>query len=167
MITVISSSRRETCAIGAIVAASLAPGDTVVLTGELGGGKTAFVSGAVSGLGCVDFVSSPTFAIVQEYEGPVAIAHADLYRLGSVQELFDFGFEELFDGSRVVFVEWGDRALDVLPPCYLHVSLQHRADPDERLVCLVGEGSDWRDRLVTIEAALGASGESRSMKTPQ
>ena len=167
MITVISSSRRETAAIGGVVAGWLNPGDTVVLTGELGGGKTALVSGAVSALGCADAVSSPTFAIVQEYEGPVPIAHADLYRLGSVQELFDFGFEELFDGTRVVFVEWGDRALDVLPASYLHISMQHRANPDERLVELIAHGTDWIDRLVAIEVALDASLGIQRLKASQ
>ena len=157
MIAVSSFSRADTCRLGSIVAASLRAGDTVVLTGELGGGKTAFVCGAVQGLGSVDFVSSPTYAIVQEYDGPIAIAHADLYRIESSRELFDIGFEELFDGTRIVFVEWGDRAQDVLPDSYLHVSLRHCENPDQREVTIAGEGSDWQSRIVVIATAVRAT----------
>ncbi len=157
MISVVSTSRADTLALGGLVADVLIPGDTVVLTGELGGGKTAFVTGAVQGLGSEDLVSSPTFAIVQEYFGPVVIAHADWYRIGHAQELFDIGFEELLDGSRVVFVEWGDRALEIVPDCYLQVSFRHRANIDERDITLVGQGPQWQDRIVGLQRSIRAA----------
>ena len=157
-------SRAETVALGVRLGLLLQTGDVVVLAGGLGGGKTAFVSGAVRGLGSEDPVSSPTFAIVQEYCGPKPIIHADLYRLDRVQELYDIGFEDAFDGNHVVFIEWGDRAADVLPKSYLTVTLRLPDDrnENERRIAVSGFGSQWTnasgdasaDRWSTLVAAI-------------
>jgi tRNA threonylcarbamoyladenosine biosynthesis protein TsaE len=163
MIAVTSKSRRQTLEIASVIAQSLRGGDVVVLTGELGGGKTAFVAGAAEALGCTEPVSSPTFAIVQLYEGATPIAHADVYRLTSSHELFDIGFEEVFDGTHVVFVEWGDRALDVLPDAHLRVSMVHRDEVDEREVCLTGCGSLWQQRLIDLAPELQRFDDYRTL----
>jgi tRNA threonylcarbamoyladenosine biosynthesis protein TsaE len=102
---VISESEQATVDLGANLARSLGPGDVVLLEGELGAGKTAFVRGLAIGLGAPeDDVSSPTFTLVQEYRGRVPFVHADLYRISGA-EAADLGLEELGrDG--VVAVEW-------------------------------------------------------------
>jgi tRNA threonylcarbamoyladenosine biosynthesis protein TsaE len=106
----ISSSEGETVAIGRSLGQQLRAGDVVLLDGQLGAGKTAFVRGIAEGLGCEgDDVSSPTFTIVQEYRGRVVLQHVDLYRLAP-KEVDDLGLDELLAGA-VMAVEWPDRWL--------------------------------------------------------
>ena len=104
----------ETEAVGEAVGSLLRVGDLVVLTGDLGAGKTTFAKGLARALGVTQKVTSPTFTIVQEYDGRVPVAHVDVYRLDRIQELHDFGFEELLE-SRVTIVEWGEAIAPVLP----------------------------------------------------
>src|SRR6478736_8971937 len=114
MTALMTKGADETVAVGAAVGSQLRVGDLVVLTGELGAGKTTFAKGLARALGVTDRVTSPTFTIVQEYDGRVPVAHVDVYRLERIQELHDFGFEELLD-SRVTVVEWGEAIALVLP----------------------------------------------------
>ena len=141
-----------TRALGAALAAHLAPGDVLVLTGDLGAGKTAFAQGVAAGLGVTDPVTSPTFTIVQEYAGPVPVQHLDLYRLGSLQEVIDLGIEETLD-ERVTIVEWGDVALDALPPrlIVVAIALEPAGDDDERTLTITTRG-DWGARGAGILA---------------
>jgi tRNA threonylcarbamoyladenosine biosynthesis protein TsaE len=106
----VTASEEETSAAGARLAASLKRGDVVLLYGELGAGKTAFVRGLARGLGAnPDDVSSPTFTLVQEYAAPRAtLYHVDLYRLEPA-EVDDLGLEELVSGDGIVAIEWADR----------------------------------------------------------
>ena len=133
-------------------AALLAPGDVLVLTGDLGAGKTAFAQGVAAGLGVTDPVTSPTFTIVQEYAGPVPVQHLDLYRLGSLQEVIDLGIEETLD-ERVTIVEWGDVALDALPArlIVVAIALEPAGDDDERTLTITTRG-DWGARGAGILA---------------
>jgi tRNA threonylcarbamoyladenosine biosynthesis protein TsaE len=137
-----TASAAETRAVGGAIASCLAPGDVVVLGGDLGSGKTTLAQGIAAGLGVTEPVVSPTFAIVREYGGRVPVAHVDVYRLDHVQELHDLGFEEIVDGSRVVLVEWGDLVAPVLPRDRVVVWLrQSDADDDGRFVDVCAEGS--------------------------
>jgi tRNA threonylcarbamoyladenosine biosynthesis protein TsaE len=105
---VLTNSEEETAALGRAMAARLDAGTVVLLHGELGAGKTAFVRGLAEGLGVdPDDVSSPTFTLVQEYRGRVALYHVDLYRLAGA-EADDLGLEELAE-SGIVAVEWGEK----------------------------------------------------------
>jgi tRNA threonylcarbamoyladenosine biosynthesis protein TsaE len=107
--TILTSSEEETSAAGERLAARLAGGDVVLLYGDLGAGKTAFVRGLARGLGApAGEVSSPTFTLVQEYHGRVTLFHVDLYRL-EPKEVDDLGLEELVLGDGVVAIEWADR----------------------------------------------------------
>jgi tRNA threonylcarbamoyladenosine biosynthesis protein TsaE len=107
---VITASETETERAGEELAGRLAPGAVLLLYGELGAGKTAFVRGLARGLGgSPDDVSSPTFTIVQEYEGTRArLYHVDLYRL-SPAEIDDLGLDDLIDSGGIVAIEWADR----------------------------------------------------------
>ena len=106
---IITSSEEETSAAGARLGESLPPGAVVLLYGDLGAGKTAFVRGLARGLGgSDDEVTSPTFTIVQEYPGRVTLFHVDLYRLEE-REVDDLGLEELVLGDGVVAIEWAER----------------------------------------------------------
>ena len=97
--------------------------DAVVLTGELGAGKTTFAQGVARGLGIEEQVSSPTFTLVKEYSGILDLAHVDVYRLDRVQDVVDLGLEELGGGDDVLLVEWGDTIEELLPDERLRVEL--------------------------------------------
>jgi tRNA threonylcarbamoyladenosine biosynthesis protein TsaE len=107
---VITQNEEETSDAGARLASRLRGGDVVLLFGELGAGKTAFVRGLARGLGAApDDVSSPTFTIVQEYRAPqLTLFHVDLYRLNAA-EVEDLGLDDLITSDSVVAVEWADR----------------------------------------------------------
>lgn len=106
---ILTNSEDETSAIGERLGASLRQGDVVLLYGELGAGKTAFVRGLARGLGASpDDVSSPTFTLIQEYAGRVTLYHVDLYRL-EPKEIPDLGLEDLVLGDGVVAIEWAER----------------------------------------------------------
>src|SRR5437763_14480690 len=120
--------------LGTVVADLLSGGDVVVLTGDLGAGKTTFVKGAARALGVTDPVVSPTFTIVRRYRGTRTVQHVDVYRLDSMQEVIDLGVEELFDPDGVTFVEWGDVIEALLPDAHLEIELWTRAEDDGRTV---------------------------------
>ena len=107
----IHTTRSEdgTFALGAVVGSTLKPGTFVLLHGDLGAGKTAFVRGMVVGLGGnLDDVSSPTFVLIQHYKGRIPLVHVDLYRLENGAAVDDLGLEELVNGA-VVAIEWAER----------------------------------------------------------
>jgi len=129
---IITQSEQETSAAGERFAASLRPGDVVLLFGDLGAGKTAFVRGLAKGLGASpDDVSSPTFTIVQEYRGPVTLQHVDLYRL-KPSEVDDLGLDELTDGTAVVAIEWAER-WDAPPPAAWVIQIEHAGEDRRRI----------------------------------
>jgi tRNA threonylcarbamoyladenosine biosynthesis protein TsaE len=106
---VTTNSENETFALGRTIAASLQPGTFVLLHGDLGAGKTAFVRGLAAGLGAdPNDVSSPTFVLIQQYKGHVPLVHVDLYRLESGAAVDDLGLEEMAGGA-VVAIEWAER----------------------------------------------------------
>jgi tRNA threonylcarbamoyladenosine biosynthesis protein TsaE len=125
----VSSSPAETEAIGEHFGKRLRAGDMVLLTGELGAGKTTFVRGLARGTGSSAPVASPTFQLVRVYPGRVQLAHVDLYRIEAPGELLDLGLDELLDQGAVV-VEWGDR-LDARHAALVH--LEH-LEGDRRMI---------------------------------
>jgi tRNA threonylcarbamoyladenosine biosynthesis protein TsaE len=130
----------------------LRPGDLVVLSGELGSGKTAFAQGVARGLGVTEPVVSPSFTIVREYEGRFPVAHVDVYRIDRLQELHDLGFDELLD-DRVTLVEWGDAAGPLLPADRLEVRLTS-AGETEREIRLSAHGESWQARSRRLDEVL-------------
>lgn len=114
----------ETEAIGTLLGAGLEQGMVVVLSGELGAGKTVLARGVARGLGASGPVTSPTFTLIQEYAGRLPLYHFDVYRLGDSAELEELGYEEYIEGDGVCLIEWGDLVRDRLPPTYLEVHLE-------------------------------------------
>ena len=111
----IVNSEDETKKLAKEYAAGLTSGDVVVLNGNLGTGKTFFIREAVKYFR-VEAVSSPTFALVNEYEGKTKIYHFDFYRINRIEELYDIGFEDyLNDEEAIIFIEWGNLFEDILP----------------------------------------------------
>ena len=137
------------------MSASLRARDAVVLTGELGAGKTTFVQCVARGLGIEDQVSSPTFTLVKEYRGILDIAHVDVYRLERVQDVVDLGLDELGDGEGVLLVEWGDAVEDLLPDERLRVELTTEdLVSDVRRLRVSALGASWQERWGALEVAV-------------
>ena len=126
----VSHSTQETEQFGEEVAKSLRGGDVLAFTGSLGMGKTAFTRGLARGLGCRGRVTSPTFTIVNEYDGKTPLFHFDMYRLGSSDELFDIGWDDYLARGGVCAVEWSERVSDALPDDTIYVDIA-RGEEDE------------------------------------
>jgi tRNA threonylcarbamoyladenosine biosynthesis protein TsaE len=157
---IVSSSYQQTRSIAAALVRCLRPGDVVLLSGDLGGGKTTFVQGAAAALGSTDLVTSPTFTIVQEYGGAIALVHIDVYRLHHLQELHDLGFDELIDSDRITFIEWGELVRPLAPEDHLEVAFEQGAAEFERIVEVRASGPGWAGRWAALERSLAdAEGE--------
>jgi tRNA threonylcarbamoyladenosine biosynthesis protein TsaE len=168
-LTVTTLSPEETRIVGAALAPTLLPGDVVSLSGDLGAGKTAFVQGLAAALGVTRQVTSPTFTIVHEYQGRFPIAHLDVYRLDSFQEVLDLGFEEYMDGGSIVLVEWGEAIAPLLPRRHLEIFILQSRDSDrsdERRLFFEAKSDDWVRKLdsmrTTAEALLDAASPTQS-----
>ena len=125
--TIVAETEEDTAAVGRALAGRVGPGTTVLLYGDLGAGKTAFVRGLAEGLG-IDpgEVSSPTFTIVQEYRGPrLTLQHVDLYRL-SPAAVSDLALDDLLDGATIMAIEWAERLPREPAPPSIRVTLAHQ-----------------------------------------
>ena len=130
--TQVTHSEAETAAAGERLGAGLGPGDVVLLFGNLGAGKTAFVRGLAHGVGASpDEVSSPTFTLIQEYHGRSILYHVDLYRLEPA-EIDDLGLEDLVSGDGIVAIEWADRWRG-RPDDAIEVELTEIGDDERRI----------------------------------
>jgi len=135
---VVSNSVAETEALGAALAARLTPGSVVAFTGDLGAGKTAFTRGLARGLGVTERVTSPTFTIVNEYEGGrLPFFHFDMYRLAGSDELFDIGWEDYLARGGVCAVEWSEKVADALDPS-VQVDIRRGATENQRILTIQG-----------------------------
>lgn len=131
MIPAIMEARDEAemIAAGEALAEELSAGDVVALCGQLGAGKTHFTKGIVSGVGAGETVTSPTFALVNEYRtGRLPVFHFDFYRLDEAEELLAIGWDDYLDEAGVVIVEWADKFPELLPEDTLRFDLSIRED---------------------------------------
>jgi tRNA threonylcarbamoyladenosine biosynthesis protein TsaE len=151
----LTHSTDETLALAGTVGELLRAGDVVSLVGDLGAGKTVFARGVARALGVTEPVVSPSFTIVREYDGRMPLVHVDVYRIDTVQELYDLGFEELVRDDAVTLVEWGDMIDGLLPVDRLDVRLAPGDTDDERVVEIEGHGRSWRARAT--ELAVGTA----------
>ena len=126
----LSHSEQETEQLGEQVARKLPRGTVIAYTGELGMGKTAFTRGLARGLGCRGRVTSPTFTIVNEYDGPTPLFHFDMYRLADADALFDIGWEDYLDRGGVCAVEWSENVREALPPDAVTVTIARCPEND-------------------------------------
>ena len=140
MIHYLSHNEEETEQAGESLARCLQAGNVVAYLGGLGAGKTAFTRGLARGLGYSGRVTSPTFTIVNEYEGNLTLFHFDMYRLGDEDELFDIGWEDYLNRGGVCAVEWSERITGALPPDTITVTISRHPEND-----------NWRQ--ITIEGA--------------
>ncbi len=129
----ITNGEGETEDLGCRLGRALEPGAVIAYTGDLGAGKTAFTRGLARGLGIPDRVTSPTFTIVNEYEGGrLPLFHFDMYRLGSSEELFDIGWEDYLARGGVCAVEWSENVEDALDDDAIRVEIRRSEGDNQR-----------------------------------
>jgi tRNA threonylcarbamoyladenosine biosynthesis protein TsaE len=152
--SVITTSQEQTWQIGEMLGARLDAGDTVCLYGDLGAGKTSFSYGIALGLEVEEqYITSPTFTFVNEYQGRVPLYHIDLYRLKDPDELENIGFAEYIDSDGVTVIEWAERAEDELPLECLSVYLSYVND-HSREIGFLAEGERYEKILDELSSAL-------------
>ena len=131
----ISKNEDDTKQLAKKLAAKLKPKDVVVLTGELGSGKTKFTEGFLSYFGLENEISSPTFTIVNEYSNnDINIYHFDVYRLSDSSEFYEIGGEEYFENG-ICLIEWGELIEDALPNDYIHITFKKDDKNENKLQC--------------------------------
>ena len=120
-----TNSLSDTLKLGREFARQVQPGDVCALIGGLGAGKTAFVQGVAEGLGITEPVSSPTFTIMQVYEGGrMPLYHFDVYRIAAIEEMDESGYEDCFYGSGITIVEWADLITEIMPGAYRIITIE-------------------------------------------
>lgn len=149
-----TSSAAETAGFGEITGSFLDSGDVVCLYGNLGAGKTKFAQGVARGLGIEDPVTSPTFTLINEYQGRLPLYHMDVFRLCSPLEMEDLGYEEYFYGSGVTLIEWADIVHQILPQDRLDITITRCPEGDDfREITLAPLGDRFRqlvEELMTV-----------------
>lgn len=123
----------------------LQTGDVICLNGELGAGKTTLTKSIAKGMGIEDYVTSPTFSIINEYYGKLNLYHFDTYRLENVEEVSYLGFDEYFYGDGVCVIEWADRIAAFLPEEYLEINIV-----EDRSAELIAHGERFKNLLENI-----------------
>ncbi len=145
MVELATTSVAETQAVAARIARQVAVGDCIVLNGDLGAGKTAFVQGLARELGIGEPVTSPTFNLLASYDsGQLMLHHLDVYRLSGPDDAMDLDLHELAETGLTV-IEWGDRLAELLPPERLDIEISLGEDPDDRLLTLRPYGPRWQE----------------------
>lgn len=140
----------ETRALAGALSGVVRAGDLILLAGDLGAGKTAFVQGLGRGMGVTEPITSPTFTLEQRYDSDPTLHHLDVYRLEQLSEVLDLGLSELLDDGGVVVVEWGDAVVPVVPNDYLKVRLTLGETVDDRVVTFRSVGPSWAERAFAL-----------------
>ncbi|MBR5236143.1 MAG: tRNA (adenosine(37)-N6)-threonylcarbamoyltransferase complex ATPase subunit type 1 TsaE [Clostridia bacterium] len=131
----VTESEQETREVAVSLAKKLLPGHVLCLRGELGVGKTVFAQGLCAQLGIREPVSSPTFTLVNEYEGEgCRVFHFDLYRIEEPEELYEIGFEEMISSDAIVLIEWPEQAGELLPSARLDITIERMGENGRRIV---------------------------------
>jgi tRNA threonylcarbamoyladenosine biosynthesis protein TsaE len=147
-----SSSPLDTEKLGFCLGNIVKKGYIISLIGDLGTGKTEFVKGIARGLGVEDYITSPTFTIVNEYQGRLPLYHFDVYRIGSVEEMLDIGCEEYFYGDGLTVIEWADLISDIIPEDHItiHISKDMEEGEDFRSINIEADGEMYDGLLNDI-----------------
>ena len=133
-----TNSPEETRAVARKIASLLRPGDLIAYRGGMGAGKTTFTAGLAQGLGSSAWVSSPTFALVHEYDGPLLLCHFDMFRVTTLDDLWSTGFFDYLEGGAVLAVEWSENIRDALPQPHITVDFTV-GEGDRRTITVTGD----------------------------
>ncbi len=149
--TLVLSSLDETLVFGRLLGTIAQAGDVICLDGDLGAGKTTLTQAIALGLevGPGDYVTSPSFAILHEYQGRIPLYHMDFYRLTDSADIEDLGLVEYFFLSGLAVLEWCERAGDLVPPSRLKITMTTRPDESRLLTCDLGTGP-WQEKWSSL-----------------
>ena len=156
MMHVRTRSVEATRQVAAALEPILLPGDVILLSGDLGAGKTAFVQGLAAALGVTEQVTSPTFTLAASYEGRLRLHHLDVYRLDNLAEVLDLDLPELLEDQATICIEWGEVVVPELPRDFLRIRLHlgHLEDiEDARVLEIEPVGPSWVSRNQKLEEA--------------
>lgn len=156
-----SDSPEETQSVGKELGRLSQAGDLFLLVGGLGAGKTCLTQGIAWGLGITGYATSPSFVVINQYQGRLTLYHIDLYRLDSIDEVVELGMDDYLYGNGVCVVEWAEKAMGVLPQEYLLVEISRLSDTSRSLV-LNPSGKRYIEMLSWLKQVPGSVKRKRS-----
>lgn len=143
----IVNNEGETYRLGKYIGERLSRGAVLSLNGDLGAGKTHMTKGIAEGMNIKDYITSPSFTILNTYEGEIPLYHFDVYRIDDIREMFEIGFDEYLYGDGVCVIEWGNMVSELLPDNYINVSIVKLEDDVREIEILnlpFQLGEEWR-----------------------
>lgn len=147
MVKLILKGLDDTEKFGEKLGSLLKAGDIISLEGDLGAGKTTLTKSIGVGLEVKDYITSPTFTLINEYRGRLDLYHFDVYRLEGISDLDDLGFDEYFYSNGVCIIEWGNKIKDFLPPNTIKIEIKKDKDLETRIIYISGEGSRFEELI--------------------
>ncbi len=168
LLEVITRSFEGTFNTGKKLGKLLKQGDVVAFFGELGAGKTVFAQGIARGLGIEEYVTSPTFTIINQYRGTLPLYHFDVYRLEDPREILELGYEEYFYGEGITVIEWAEKIKDYLPPDYMAVYIYkahtdndnynegNTPGPEKRCIIFQPRGKSYAEQVEELKKYVGS-----------
>ncbi|HEY8363126.1 MAG TPA: tRNA (adenosine(37)-N6)-threonylcarbamoyltransferase complex ATPase subunit type 1 TsaE [Tissierellaceae bacterium] len=148
---VVLSNLEETEEFGIKLGKILKKGDIVCLIGDLGAGKTTLTKSIGLGLGVKEYITSPTFTLINQYKGRIPVYHFDVYRLENADELYDLGFDEYFYGDGVCIIEWADKIEKLLPKERIVLDIKMGKDINERVIDITAYGDRYKDLIKELK----------------
>ena len=145
-LSIITKSSEETKNLGEELSKLTKPGDLLAFYGELGAGKTCFIQGISRGLKVKDYVTSPSFTIINEYQGKIPIYHFDLFRLDNAEEILELGYKEYFYGEGLTVIEWAEKIEQLLPKEHLKIEIKFK-DRYQRTISFISQGDRFNKFL--------------------
>lgn len=145
---------KETEKVGYTLGKLLSGGEVLCMTGDLGAGKTTMTQSIAKGLEVEDYVTSPTFTIINEYKGRFSLYHFDVYRINDVDEMYDLGYEEYFYSDGVSIIEWADIIEEILPKERLNIEINKKDNNESREIIISGSGNKYLNIIEKMKEEL-------------
>ena len=149
-LNIITKNPEETKNLGKEVAKLSKPGDLIAFYGELGVGKTCFIQGISQELKVKDYVTSPSFTIINEYQGKIPVYHFDLFRIDNVEEILELGCEEYFNREGLTVIEWAEKIEQYLPKAHLKIDIKFK-DRYQRIISFIPQGDRFNNFLEELD----------------
>jgi tRNA threonylcarbamoyladenosine biosynthesis protein TsaE len=144
-LNIVLKGLEDTNEFGIRLGKTLKKGDILCLNGDLGAGKTTLTKSIGKGLGVEEYITSPTFALINQYSGRIPVYHFDVYRLENADELYDLGFDEYFYGNGVCIIEWADKIERMIPQDRIVIDIEKGNALEDRVLHIYGHGHRFEE----------------------